>query len=86
MRSIDREPHAFELWILKWIFLPIIVCMLLIAFISNSVDRNKCFDVCETKGFADALYVPNNRAGVGKKCICRESKNGSKDIEVQVNW
>lgn len=71
MIGVNKNPHRIEWWIFKWIFIPIISIILLVAFYSNSKDRNACEFACGQRGYTDFIYVPNNRVGVGRKCVCR---------------
>jgi hypothetical protein len=74
MWHIDRKPVAFELWIFKWVFLPIVVSAIVFALVSNHRNVRECQASCAAAGFESYIYAPRNRP---IKCECVRPKTAS---------
>lgn len=82
----NKEPVAFEWWIFKWVFMPILIFGLLFSLLDNESDRAKCYDTCEIEGYLDARYVPADRVGLGKKCVCKNVNDAEDQKEIHIKW
>ena len=74
MRFIDKTPTSFELWIFKWIFLPIIGLGFMLYFVDVAFGKYECMNICEEKGFYGSNYLakPPGKAGLitEEQCFC----------------
>jgi hypothetical protein len=70
MRTIDKEPVAFELWIFKWVFLPVVVLALLFVLIANDLNVRRCKAHCAAQGSDSYIYALRN---VPNRCECVRS-------------
>ena len=68
---IDKEPVAFELWIFKWVFLPIVVSVLVFALVNNHRNVRACRATCAAAGFESYIYASRNRPN---SCECVRPK------------
>ncbi|HWV15679.1 MAG TPA: hypothetical protein VN030_09605 [Cellvibrio sp.] len=68
---IDREPTAYEIWIFKWIAMPIMIVCILIGLFAWFKNHSRCESICEEKGFAGYRYKPSGKYGSSEKtCTC----------------
>ena len=54
---------------MKWVFIPFFTVLYLWGLIGLTIDRNKCSNICEEKGFYTISYKPANRLGPSS-CYC----------------
>jgi hypothetical protein len=76
---ITEERTSFEWAIMKWVFIPVFTVLFLWALIGITIERNKCSNICEEKGFYTISYKPANRLGPSScYCISKEEYFESK--------
>jgi hypothetical protein len=71
---IPRPATPFEIWVAKWIFLPIVLVGVVWSSVLMSIDRHRCVKACEVSGYKFADYTPRGRYGAHSVCTC--SKDG----------
>jgi hypothetical protein len=71
MWHIPEKPVAFELWIFKWVFLPIVLSALVFAVVTNARNARKCEAACVAAGFESYIYAPRYRPNA---CECVKPK------------
>ena len=59
-------------WLLKWIFLPIVVGALILMFGGVQINDWKCGREAKRQGYLQGNYIPPNRVGIGEACICEK--------------
>ena len=68
--QLTKEPTSIEIKIFKWFFAPIAIIVVAWALIGNSVNRNKCENICEEKGYSGFRHVPPGKGMQNNKCFC----------------
>lgn len=71
--EIPKPDDSVTPRLLKWIFLPLFVGALLIAFGGVQINQWKCNREAKRQGYLQGNYIPANRVGVGEVCICENS-------------
>jgi hypothetical protein len=74
--------NVFEAKLVKWIFLPFFIGVLLFALFKVTLGERNCKQVCKEKGFFSSNYIPKS-----KSCFCKteaESQSGKFVLGVQV--
>lgn len=72
---ITKPLVSFELWIARWIFLPIVLVTLVWFSALMSIDRHRCVRACESGGYKFTDYTPQVRFATHSVCTC--SKDGA---------
>lgn len=68
-KNIDREPTSFEIWVLKWIAMPIVVLALSFGVLSYTKENLSCRSYCLENGFETYKFFSATR-GNSAKCYC----------------
>lgn len=78
---INKTPTSFEIWILKWIFLPLIALGLILYVWDAVYGKYECNSICKEKGFYESNYSAKSfgRVGLvtGDKCFCLTEEQAS---------
>jgi len=72
---ITKQPTSIEIWILKWIFLPLLIGAFLFIAINMTIERHQCVTLCEEKGYKFADYSPGS-ARLAREATCSCESNG----------
>lgn len=74
MPLFTKQPTSVELFLLKWIGLPVLGIVLVFVLINVTSERNECARVCETRGYTDFEFAPEGRALAESECACVTEK------------
>ena len=69
------QPDIVGVWLLKWIFGPLLAIGLLAWLVHFEVMKHKGRTLCGERGFIESTYIPPNRAGFGEQYIFRKKQN-----------
>ena len=69
------------LWLLKWIFGPLVAIGLIVWVVNFKVMQHKGQEMCVERGYLESTYIPPNRAGFGEQYIFRKKRNPDGTID-----
>jgi len=69
------RPDPAGVWVLKWVFIPIMVIGLMVWLVHFEIMKYKGRELCAERGFIESTYVPPNRYGSGEMYILRKKRN-----------
>lgn len=79
MGQLTRKPVKFEIWILKWIFIPTLCLIGSYIFIVGKVETKQCKNACVASGYEFQSYGSKSRYITEKICSCLNVKNNDKE-------
>ena len=71
MLLFTKQPTSIELFLLKWVALPLMLIVLVFALINVTLDRNECARTCKERGHTDFDFAPGGRAVGESECVCK---------------